>query len=153
LIFVTIGMHSTGFERLVKNMDEIAGRIKEKVIMQIGTTKYMPKNAEYFRFKSYPEIQRLCKIARVIVAHGGTGSVITAIEQKTPIIVVPRLKKYGEVIDNQQIDFVDALAEEERVIPVYDLNNLENVLKNREFPPTERKNNQRLVNALRNYII
>ncbi len=146
-------MHSIGFERLVKKMDEISLRIKEEVIMQIGTTKYTPKNAEYFRFKSYPEIQRLCKIARVIVAHGGTGSVITAIEQKTPIIVVPRLKKYGEVIDNQQIDFVNALAEEERVIPVYDLNNLENVLKNREFHPTERKNTQRLVNALRNYII
>jgi UDP-N-acetylglucosamine transferase subunit ALG13 len=146
-------MHSIGFERLVKKMDEIAGRIKEKVIMQIGTTRYTPKNAAYFRFKAYPEIQRLCKRARVVVAHGGTGSVITALEQGTPVIAVPRLKEYGEVIDNQQIDFVRALAEEGRITPVYDLNELENVLKNLTPLPPKHKSNHKLVRALRNYIV
>ena len=146
-------MHSIGFERLVKKMDEISLRIKEKIIIQIGTTKYIPKNTTYFRFKSYSEIQRLCRNARVIVAHGGTGSVITAFEQKTPIIVIPRLKDYGEVIDSQQIDFVNALAEEGRVIPVYDLNELENTLKNTEFSLSEQKNDRMLTNALQNYIV
>ena len=31
-------------------MDEIAEKIEEKVIMQIGYTKYQPKNAEFFDF-------------------------------------------------------------------------------------------------------
>ena len=146
-------MHSIGFERLVKKMDEISLRIKEKIIIQIGNTNYIPKNTTYFRFKSYSEIQRLCRNARVIVAHGGTGSVITAFEQKTPIIVIPRLKDYGEVIDSQQIDFVNALAEEGRVIPVYDLNELENTLKNKEFSLSEQKNDRMLTNALQNYIV
>ena len=153
MIFVTIGMHSIGFDRLVKKMDEISLRIKEKIIIQIGNTNYIPKNTTYFRFKSYSEIQRLCRNARVIVAHGGTGSVITAFEQKTPIIVIPRLKDYGEVIDSQQIDFVNALAEEGRVIPVYDLNELENTLKNKEFSLSEQKNDRMLTNALQNYIV
>ena len=153
MIFITIGMHSIGFERLVKKMDEISLRIKEKIIIQIGNTNYIPKNTTYFRFKSYSEIQRLCRNARVIVAHGGTGSVITAFEQKTPIIVIPRLKDYGEVIDSQQIDFVYALAEEGRVIPVYDLNELENTLKNKEFSLSEQKNDRMLTNALQNYIV
>ena len=38
MIFVTVGMHTAGFERLVKKMDEIAGKIDEEVIMQIGGT-------------------------------------------------------------------------------------------------------------------
>lgn len=153
MIFVTIGMHSIGFERLIKKMDEIAGRLKEEVIMQIGTTKYTPQNATYFRFKPYPEIQRLCRRARVIVAHGGTGSVITALEQGTPIIVVPRLKEYGEVIDNQQIDFVEAMAQGWWVIPVYDLNELETVLQKEEFAHRQLEKKQKLVNTLRNYIV
>jgi UDP-N-acetylglucosamine:LPS N-acetylglucosamine transferase len=35
-IFVTVGMHYLGFDRLVKAMDYIAGNIDDKVIMQIG---------------------------------------------------------------------------------------------------------------------
>jgi len=29
-------MHKQGFERLIKKMDEIAGKIDEEIIMQIG---------------------------------------------------------------------------------------------------------------------
>ncbi|RKY56218.1 MAG: beta-1,4-galactosyltransferase, partial [Candidatus Neomarinimicrobiota bacterium] len=38
MIFVTVGSHYKGFERLVEKMDEIAGKIEEEVIMQIGYT-------------------------------------------------------------------------------------------------------------------
>jgi len=59
LIFVTVGMRYQGFERLVEKMDEIAGKICEKVLMQIGNTQYKPKNAKYFRFKDYAEIKEI----------------------------------------------------------------------------------------------
>ena len=106
-------------------MDEISPNLDEKIIMQIGNSGYIPKNTEYFRLKTYPQIKKICKKARVIVAHGGTGSVITALKQNTPIITIPRIKEYGEVIDDQQMDFVKAMEKKTLVIPIYDLDNLE----------------------------
>jgi UDP-N-acetylglucosamine transferase subunit ALG13 len=47
MIFVTVGTHYQGFDRLIRKMDEIAGKIEEDVIMQIGSTQYKPINAKY----------------------------------------------------------------------------------------------------------
>jgi UDP-N-acetylglucosamine transferase subunit ALG13 len=57
MIFVTIGSAVKGIEftRLIKKMDDIAGKIDEEVVMQIGTVPYEPQNAKYFRYASYQE--------------------------------------------------------------------------------------------------
>ena len=153
MIFVTVGNHYHGFERLIRKMDEIAGSIDEKVIMQIGPTNYKPKNAEYFDFKTYPEIQKLNQKARVVVCHGGEGSIITAIEQGTPVISVPRLKKYGEHNNNHQLEIVHAMAEEGKIVAVYDVNELEDALRTiGENPVRIGSERMRLVSALKEYI-
>lgn len=153
MIFVTVGSHYEGFERLVKKMDEIAGKIDEEVIMQIGYTKYKPKNAEYFDFiKSYKEIQELNRKARVVVCHGGAGAIITALEQGTPVIAVPRLKKYREHTDDQQLDIVKAMAEEEKIIAVYDVEELENALKSASEGSIKIEKDRGLVNFMKNYL-
>jgi UDP-N-acetylglucosamine transferase subunit ALG13 len=150
---VTIGMHTKGFERLVKKMDEIAGKIDEEVIMQIGTTKYKPKNARYFRFRSYSKIQELNRKARVVVAHAGTGSVITALEQKTPVIIVPRRKDYNEVIDNQQLDFAEMVEKIEGIKVIYNLEELEKALKeNSSKQDIISKNESKLEKVIRNIL-
>lgn len=130
MIFVTVGVHYKGFDRLVKKMDEIAGKINEKVIMQIGSTKYKPKNSQYFNFiESDDEILNLYSQARIVVSHAGAGSALTAIRLSKPTILVPRLKKYGEHIDDQQLELAEALSKEGKVIAVYDVEQLESSLK------------------------
>jgi len=131
MIFVTVGMHYQGFERLIKKMDEIAEKIEEKVIMQIGCTKYQPENAEFFDFVDADEkILDLFKQARVIVSHAGAGTLLVALSFGKPIIVVPRLKKFGEHVDDQQLELADVLSEAGKVIAVYDVEKLEEAFKN-----------------------
>ena len=153
MIFVTVGSHYQGFVRLIKKMDEIAGKIDEEVIMQIGYTKYKPKNAEYFDFiESYKEIQELNRRARVVVCHGGAGAIITALEQGTRVIAVPRLKKYGEHTDDQQLDIVKAMAEEEKIIAVYDVEELENALKSVSEGSMKIEKDERLITFITDYL-
>jgi UDP-N-acetylglucosamine transferase subunit ALG13 len=152
MIFVTVGNHYQYFERLIRKMDEIAGQIDEEVIMQIGRTKYNPKNAEYFDFKTYPEMEELNQKARVVVCHGGEGSIITALEQGTPVISVPRLEKYGEHSNDHQLDIVKAMAEEGKIIAVYDVDELEDASKEVDKIKIKVKRDKRLVNALKEYI-
>ena len=59
MIFATIGTHNIGFERLVVKMDEIAGRIDEEVVIQIGSTRYTPKHAGYFDFTDEIEYKEI----------------------------------------------------------------------------------------------
>ncbi len=125
LIFVTVGTHNQDFTRLVKEMDEIAGKIDEKVVIQTGHTIYVPKNAEHFDFGSRKELKRLNKKARIIITHGGAGSIIFALQFHKPTIVVPRLKRFGEHINDHQLELTKKLEEGSKVLGVYDIENLE----------------------------
>ncbi|MDY6965778.1 MAG: PssE/Cps14G family polysaccharide biosynthesis glycosyltransferase [Halobacteriota archaeon] len=152
MIFVTVGSHYQGFERLIKKMDKIAEKIDEKVIMQIGHTEYAPKNAEYFDFEDYEKIQSLNREARVVVCHGGVGSVITALEQESFVIVVPRLKRFGEVADDHQLEIAGSLAEEGKITVVHDVNDLEEALKDACENNVKIENERRLIGFLEGYI-
>lgn len=152
MIFVTVGSHYQGFDRLIKKMDEIAGKIDEKVIMQIGHTEYKPANAEYFDFvDDFQEIERLNREARVVVSHAGAGSILTALKLGSPVIVVPRLKKYDEHMDDHQLEIADAMSSKEGVFTVYDVDDLELHL-NDNFLIDSHLNKNKLVDSLKQYL-
>lgn len=152
MIFVTVGV-MYGFDRLVKEMDEIAGRIAEAVVMQIGETTYKPKNARYFRFTSNEEIDRLYEDARVVVCHAGVGSIVTALEHGKPVIAVPRRKKYGEHVDDHQLEIARELEKEGAIIAIYNISDLEKALHSIGANPVHIGSGRtRLVNALRDYV-
>jgi UDP-N-acetylglucosamine transferase subunit ALG13 len=134
-------------------MDEIAGKIDEKVIMQIGYTNYKPINADYFSFiDSFEEILRLNRDSRVVVSHAGAGSIVTALKQKTPVIAVPRLKKYNEHINDHQLDIAHAMSDDKNITIVYNIESLEYCLKS-NFYFVEGFTNHDLVPQLKNYIV
>lgn len=151
LIFVTVGSHYQGFDRLIKKMDEIAGKIDEEIIMQIGYTKYKPTNSQYFDFAGYSKIKRLNNDARIVVSHAGVGSILTALEQKTHLIIVPRLKKYDEVVDDHQLEIARQLLENPNVTVLYDVESLDKFLK-LDLSFIEEHSGNKLVHSLKNYI-
>lgn len=152
MILVIVGL-MYGFERLVKEMDEIAGRIYEDVIIQIGKTTYEPKNAEYFRFTSNEEIDRLYENARVVVCHAGVGSILTALEHGKSVIAVPRGKKYGEHVDDHQLEIARELEKEGRITVVHDIGELEDVLTNVSAGSVVKvEKDNRLVRELKEYL-
>ncbi|VVB60009.1 UDP-N-acetylglucosamine--N-acetylmuramyl-(pentapeptide) pyrophosphoryl-undecaprenol N-acetylglucosamine transferase [uncultured archaeon] len=153
MIFVTVGTHTQGFERLIKAVDELVGggKIKEKVVMQIGNTKYEPENCEYFRFERFKKILELNKNARVIITHAGAGCVITALQFRKPLVIVPRYKKFGEHVNDHQCDLAAALEREKKAINVSDISGLEAALKNIGKLAKKRKNGA-LVSKLAAYL-
>ena len=154
MIFVTVGTHYQGFERLIRKMDEIASKIDDEVVMQIGFTQYEPKNAKWFRFlENEEDILELYKKADIIVAHAGAGTLLTALSFGKPLVVVPRLKKFGEHVDDQQIELAEALKSMGLAIPVYDVEELENAIKKAiSMKAKSVKRNKKLVNFLKEYL-
>jgi len=153
MILVITGTSPHGFERLIKEIDRIAGEMDEEIVVQIGYSSYRPKNIRYyFKFTSDEEIKRLYNNARIIVCHAGVGSIITALKNNKPIIVVPRRKKYNEHFDDHQIELAKEL-EREGISVVYEVENLRSEIKNVSggsmIFKSERDN---LITELRNYL-
>ena len=129
MILVVVGLHSQGFERLVKKMDEIAAMINYEVVIQLGHTKYKPKYAKSFRFTDNKKIEELYKKADIVVVHGGVGSIMKALMYKKQVIAVPRLSKYGEHKNDHQLDIVDFFSNLGLLTAVYDIKKLEESIR------------------------
>ncbi len=150
MIFATVG-GMRGFERLVRQMDVIAGELEEQVMMQIGSTDYEPRNCDYFTFMSRNDMKKLYADARVIVSHAGTGSILTALEHNKPLVLVPRLKKYGEHIDDHQLEIARDM-ESRGVTVVYDIGKLQSAVENVDIGAVEIKGETTLVHMLKEYL-
>jgi len=114
---------------LIEKVDEIAGKIKEEVIVQRGLTKYNPRNCTYFEFVTRDEFLGYIKKADIVITHGGVGTIINSLKYKKPAIVVPRRKKYNEHRNDHQMDIAKELESEGKVLACYDVNNLEKKIK------------------------
>lgn len=128
MIFVTVGTHTQSFNRLLKEIDRLAAskKIKEKIIAQIGHSTYEPENISWFRFTTFDKLDKLYKNAKVIIAHGGAGSILNGLDNGNPVVAVPRYKKYNEHVNDHQLDLVRALEKMKKITAVYDIKNLLN---------------------------
>lgn len=107
MIFVTVGTHEQQFNRLIKKIDQLKkdGHIKDDVFIQTGFSDYIPESCDWKKFLSYEEMIQKIKDAKIVITHGGPSSFILPLQYgKTPI-VVPRMKKYDEHVNDHQVEF------------------------------------------------
>ncbi len=127
MIFVTVGNHFRGFDRLVRKMDEIAPHLPEKVVIQRGYSKYHPKNVEHFDFVPFGAALEYIRKSRLVVSHAGIGTIIVCKEYGIPILILPRRKDYREHLNDHQLEIAEALEkrEDKRLYVIYDEDRLE----------------------------
>ena len=104
MIFVTLGTQKFQFNRLLRMMDDLIEnkKIHERVFAQIGNSDYLPQYYEYCNFLSNNDYEEYIKNCDILVSHSGVGTIMTGLKYRRKIIVVPRLSKYGEHIDDHQ---------------------------------------------------
>lgn len=133
MIFVTVGTHEQPFNRLIKAVDELKrdGIITEDVIMQTGFSTYEPKYCQWSKLIPYQDMVKNVENAHIVITHGGPASFIMPLQiGKTPI-VVPRQHRFGEHVNDHQVEFARNVAERMgTVIPVDDISTLGDVIKN-----------------------
>lgn len=104
MIFVTIGTQQQNFKRLFDYINKID--TDEEIIVQKGKSNYAFNDGiKSFDFLSYDDMNKYLKKARIVIAHGGGGTIFKALKMKKKIIVVPRLAKYKEHINDHQLEF------------------------------------------------
>lgn len=123
MIFITLGSQKFQFNRLLEQIDELIKeeKIKEDVFAQIGYSDYKPKNYKYKEFLDREEFSEVMKISDIVITHGGTGAIITAVKNNKKVIAVPRLSSYNEHVDDHQVEITSQFKEMNLIESVYDI--------------------------------
>ena len=111
LVFVTVGA-TLPFDRMVKSVAALRarGELPEEILIQTGIGGYRPEGIQTVDTLDFNEVQALLKDADIVICHGGTGSLITALREGCRTIVMPRLPEHGEHYDNHQADITRSFA-------------------------------------------
>lgn len=131
MIFVTVGTHEQPFDRLIKCVDELKadGTLTEEVIMQTGFGTYTPKHCKWQKLFPYQKMVQLVREARIVVTHGGPSSFIMPIQINKVPVVVPRMQRFGEHVNDHQVIFCREVSiRNGNIILVEDISVLRDVL-------------------------
>lgn len=117
------------FDRMVRAVDEWAGEHRrEDVFAQIGPTDWQPDHVRWTRFLQPPEFAERIAEAKVIVAHAGMGSIITALTTGKPILVMPRRGDLRETRNDHQVATARRFQQLGKVAVAFDENELKSRL-------------------------
>ena len=135
MIFVTVGTHEQQFNRLIQKMDELIDSdiIKEEVFIQRGIKSVIPVNCPSIEMLGYQQMIEKVKNARIVITHGGPGSIMMPLSFKKLPIVVPRQAKFGEHVDNHQINFTKRLELQKKIIAIYEIEMLKKNIEDYEI--------------------
>lgn len=151
MIFVTVGSQKFQFNRLLEAVDSL--KTEEMIFAQIGYSDYKPKNYNYRKFLDRDEFIAVMSEADIVITHGGTGVIINAIKKGKKVIAAPRLKRYGEHIDDHQIQLLKQFKELDMIYVCED-GDLQKALKTvmKTTYKTYQSNTDKIIESLKEFI-
>ncbi len=116
LVFATVGA-TLPFPRLTRLVLQAKadGKIDQRLVLQVGENADIPEDlapaadeTELVATMPFDRVQALLGKADIVICHGGTGSILTALRKHCRVIVIPRVFELGEHYDNHQAEIADS---------------------------------------------
>jgi UDP-N-acetylglucosamine transferase subunit ALG13 len=106
VILVTVG-NDLPFSRLVRHADAWSkAHPSEHVFAQTGRLQpsdHVPEHVDWVEMLSAEQFEHLWDKAKLVVAHAGMGSIITALATSKPIVILPRQARLAEHRNDHQL--------------------------------------------------
>lgn len=147
MIFLTVGTQFP-FDRLVKSVDRLLSQngFEEEIFAQIGDGSYRPHNFEAVSSLEKHVFDKHIREASGIISHAGMGTITMALENNKPLLVMPRLKRYGEVVNDHQVAIAKRFELLGHVLVAYEAKELPKKIKQlRTFVPCKREAQRQVV--------
>lgn len=155
-IFIPLGTQKFPFNRLVLVLNRLVEEKwykPEEIVMQSAVYDVRPTFTHY-ELIPFELFNRLISRAELVVTHSGVNSIITCMRLGKPLVVVPRLKAYGEHVDDHQLEIAQVMRRKYGVTVAEDLDKLETYIeqaKTHTYKPWVSHNTE-LVNFLKNLV-
>jgi UDP-N-acetylglucosamine transferase subunit ALG13 len=128
-VFVTVGAQMA-FDRLVHAVDEWAQQTDRdvEVFIQAGPTERPPRTAHVDSLDPAGFADRM-EWADVVVSHAGMGTILSALVDGVPLVLLPRRGALMETRNDHQVGTVDRFGEKAGITAVADEHELVSVLE------------------------
>jgi len=89
-----------------------------------------------------------------VITHGGTGAIIGAVKKGKKVVAIPRLSKYGEHVDDHQLQIVNQFSNMNLIIKCMDVRDLKQSLEVVKHTKLEvyHSNTDVILNSIDDYI-
>lgn len=123
MIFVTVGTQLP-FDRLIRAMDSWASAHPDTAVFaqtgQLTARNHTPQHMDHAPNLSPEAFDEKCRNAQLIVAHAGTGSLMTAHSAGTPLLMMPRRADLGEHRNDHQRATADRFGQRQGIHVAWD---------------------------------
>jgi len=134
LILVLCGTQKQDFSRLINEVAVLADEYD--IIVQGGHNNYQSDKMTLLNFISPNNLQQLYEQAEVVITHAGAGSMIQSLKNQKKTLAVPRLSKYGEHVNDHQLELSKKLEELGYLLVYNDGDNFRDMFeKTKQFTP------------------
>ena len=104
-------------------------KISNDIFAQIGYSDYKPKNYEFKEFLDREQFAEIMERCEIVITHGGTGAIVGAVKREKKVIAVPRLAKFGEHVDDHQLQIIDQFTDMNFIVGVKETNEIYEALE------------------------
>ena len=151
MIVVSVGTNEARFDRLLDWVSAL--RPKEKLVVQHGPSAVRPPGASCVEFLPFDDLVDLVRRSRAFVTHAGVGSIMVSLSVGRRPIVVPRLKRFGEAVDDHQVPLAMRLGAKGMLTLVQTPEELGRALSDAEHAVATRSESTALAGDLRAYLL
>lgn len=147
MIFLTVGTQFP-FVRLVKAVDDAMTELSldEDIIAQTGECSYVPRNFKAVPFVDKDLFEKYILQASSVISHAGMGTIAAVLSCRKPMLVMPRLQKYGEVVNDHQLAIARKFETSGHILVAYETQDLVGKINQlKTFVPRERNSQYQMV--------
>ena len=110
--FVSLGNATQPFNRMVDYLNAVYSLLPQPILVQSGYTLIQEDNYCVKDFLNTSDYLYAITSAEVLIFHGGAGSVINAVRCGKKPIIIPRISRLNEQINDHQIKFGHAIYQQ-----------------------------------------
>lgn len=110
MIFATVGTQLP-FPRLIDALNSLATTLDEEIVAQVGASTGDWPHIDARATMAPADYEATFQAARVVVAHAGIGSILSARKIGKPLVLVPRRYSLGEHRNDHQLSTARQVAD------------------------------------------
>lgn len=153
MVFVSVGTQKQQFTRIFELVEKSKVLDKEEIVAQTGNTKFESKKIKMLPSIDVDKFSEYIKKADIVICHGGVGTIFNALENEKKVLVVPRLEKYKEHINDHQLEVANELEKEGYLLVYEDGKEFDFYVKRlNQFNPKKYIQNENFLDILRKEI-
>lgn len=153
MVLVSVGTQKQQFTRIFQMVENSIVLKNDEIVAQTGNTKFESKRIKMLPSIDNNKFNEYIKKADFVICHGGVGTIFNALENGKRILVVPRLGKYKEHINDHQLEVAGQLEKEGYLILYKDGEDFDKyVNKLKKFNPKKYVLDEKFLDILRKEI-